>query len=141
MVSRKPIMPERVRRIAGQGFSFVPHRFLRDGFFASLTAQERNLYVFLVLAGDRNGISFYHYDTICSLLGIHLETYIEVRRTLIEKDLIAFDGTRFQVLSLPDKPIDTSRPLTTEQDLEDRDPATIAQLIASSLAEARDGER
>jgi len=140
MVSRKPIVPERVRRIAGQGFSFLPHCFLREGFFASLTAQERDLYFFLVIAGDRNGISFYHYDTICSLLGIHLETYIESRRTLIEKDLIAFDGTRFQVLSLPDKPIDKSRPLTTGQDFEDHDPATIARIIVSSLAESRDDE-
>ena len=140
MVSRKPIIPERVRRIARRGFSFLPHRFLREGFFASLTAQQRDLYIFLVLAGDRNGISFYHYDTICSLLGIHLETYIEARRTLIEKDLIAFDGTRFQVLSLPDKPIDTSRPLETRQDFEDRDPATISQIIARSLAEVREDE-
>lgn len=138
MVSRKPIIPHRVRRIAGRGFSFIPHRFLRDGFFAALSAQERDLYLFLVLAGDKNGISFYHYDTICSLLGIHLETYIEARRVLIEKELIAFDGTRFQVLSLPDKPIDirdASRPLRTRQDFEDRDPATIRQLIVSSLAD------
>ena len=137
MVSRTPIIPDRVRNIAGQGFSFIPHRFLRDGFFAALTAQERDLYMFLVLAGDRNGISFYHHDTICSLLGIYLETYIETRRTLIAKDLIAFDGTRFQVLSLPDKPIDTCQPLTTPQDFEDRDPATIRQLIVSSLAQAK----
>lgn len=140
MVSRKLIIPDRARRIAGRGFSFIPHRFLRDGFFAALTAQERDLYLFLVLAGDRNGISFYHYDTICSLLGIHLETYIETRRTLIEKNLIAFDGTRFQVLSLPDKPIDRCQPLTTQQDFEDRDPATIRQLIATSLAEAQDDD-
>ncbi len=140
MVSRKPIIPHRIRRIAGRGFSFIPHRFLRDGFFAALTAQERDLYLFLVLAGDKNGISFYHYDTICSLLGVYLETYIETRRALIEKDLIAFDGSRFQVLSLPDKPIDTCRPLATQQDFEDRDPATIRQLIVTSLAQARDDD-
>jgi len=66
---------------------------------------ERTLYLFLVLAGDRHGISFYHYDSICTLLRTSRETYIEARNALIHKDLIAFDGTRFQVLSLPDKPI------------------------------------
>ena len=134
MISREPIRTDRVRRIAGQGFSFIPHRFLRDGFFASLTANERNLYFFLVLAGDRNGISFYHYDRICSLLRLELHFYIEARNSLIHKDLIAFDGTRFQVLSLPDKPIHSSpKPLQTQQDFEDHDPATIRQIIASDL--------
>ena len=141
MISRQPIVPGRVRRIAGQGFSFIPHRFLRDGFFASLTANELNLYIFLVLAGDRHGISFYHYDKICSLLCIPLEAYIEARNALIDKDLIAFDGTRFQVLSLPDKPIHApSKPLKTEQDFEDHDPATIRQIIITDLGVGRDGE-
>lgn len=140
MVSRKPIRADRIRRIAGQGFSFIPHRFLRNGFFATLNAQERNLYIFLVLAGDRHGISFYHYDTICSLLSIPLHIYIEARNALIKKDLIAFDGTRFQVLSLPEKPVDIVKPLTAEQDFEERDPATIRQSITTSLSDAKDDD-
>jgi len=134
MISRQPIVPDRVRKIAGQGFSFFPHKFLRNGFFASLTTDERTLYLFLVLAGDRHGISFYHYDSICTLLRISLETYIEARNALIHKDLIAFDGTRFQVLSLPDKPIQQApSALTTPQDFEDHDPATIRQILVAEL--------
>ncbi|MCG8421441.1 MAG: hypothetical protein MJE77_26275 [Proteobacteria bacterium] len=134
MVSRQPIVPDRIRRIAGQGFSFIPHRFLREGFFASLTKNELNLYTFLVLAGDRHGISFYHYDRICTLLRIPLEFYIEARNALIHKDLIAFDGTRFQVLSLPKKPIHSSpKPLKTDKDFEDHDPATIRQILVTDL--------
>lgn len=141
MVSRHPIVPDRIRRIAGQGFSFVPHRFLRDGFFASLTANERSLYLFLVLAGDRHGISFYHYDRICTLLRLPLELYIEARNALIHKDLIAFDGTRFQVLSLPEKPVHiTPKPLRTPQDFEDHDPATIHQICVADLGLDRDGD-
>lgn len=134
MVTRKPIVPGRVRRIAGQGFCFIPHRFLRHGFFAALSPDERGLYFFLVLAGDRYGVSFYHYDTICALLRISLDIYIEARNALIHKDFIAFDGTRFQVLSLPDNPIDSpSKPLRTPQDFEDRDPATIRQILTAEL--------
>lgn len=114
-LQRAPICPERVRAIGDQSFAFIPHRFLREGFFASLTAHERDLYFFLVLAADRFGVSFYHYETICSLLRFPLESYLAARNALIHKDLIAFDGTRFQVLALPDRPTpDTARPRTSK---------------------------
>jgi len=104
MIKKKVLVAERVRSIDG-GFSFVPHRFLIDGFFNSLSPHELLLYFLLVLAGDRNGLSFYSYDKICTLLQMSLDQYIESRDGLIEKDLIAFDGTLFQVLDLPSKPI------------------------------------
>jgi len=101
---RAPIVPERTRRIAGQSFSFLPHRFLRDGFLSTLSRDELALYLFLVLAGNRDGVSFYRYDAICSTLQMILDDYLAARNALINKDLIAFDGTRFQVLSLPGSP-------------------------------------
>lgn len=132
-IRRAPILPQRVRSIGGQSFAFVPHRFLREGFFASLTPDELRLYFLLVLAADRNGMSFYHYDSICSLLEISVEDYVRARNVLIDKDLVAFDGTRFQVLSLPDKPrFDTPLPITRDS-AEDDDPATIRLLIRQSL--------
>ena len=141
-LSRAPIVPERVRRIDGQGFSFVPNRFLRDGFFVSLTRDELALYLFLVLAGDRNGISFYHYDSLCSILELPSERYLEVRNALIDKDLIAYDGTRFQVLSLPQRPVPRpSTPLRSAEELEDHDPLTVRRCIRESLAAADDDER
>ena len=100
MIKKKVLNPKRVRKING-GFSFIPHRFLTDGFLASLNPHELLLYFLLVLAGDRNGVSFYSYDKICTLLQMHLERYIMARDDLIDKDLIAFDGTLFQVLDLP----------------------------------------
>jgi hypothetical protein len=108
MIKKKILNPDRIRRIQG-GFSFIPHRFLTGGFLASLTPHELLLYFFLVLAGDRNGISFYSYDKICTLLQTSLDRYITARDDLIDKDLIAFDGTIFQVLELPDKPIVESK--------------------------------
>lgn len=135
---RAPILPSRVRSIGGQGFAFLPHRFLRHGFFASLTPQELRLYLLLVLAADRNGMSFYHYDSICSLLEIPLETYLHARNALIDKDLIAFDGSRFQVLSLPDTPRpENSAALVTDDDFINHDPATIRTVIQQSLGTAR----
>jgi hypothetical protein len=104
MIKKKILNPDRVRCIQG-GFSFVPHRFLADGFFASLSPHELLLYFLLVLASDRNGVSFYSYDKICTLLQMALDRYLMARDSLIDKDLIAFDGTLFQVLQLPEKPV------------------------------------
>lgn len=100
MIKKRILDPGRVRTIRG-GFSFIPHRFLTDGFFSALNADQLLLYFFLVLAADRNGLSFYSYDAICNLLQMPLEQYIQARNALIEKELIAFDGTIFQVLELP----------------------------------------
>lgn len=129
---RAPIHPERVRKIDG-GFAFVPHRFLHDGFLASLTSAEIELYFFLVVAGDRQGQSYYHYDRICALLQMDLDTYIQARNGLIEKDLVAFDGTRFQVLSLPKSPVAKMDPPLTRADHDKRDGATIRQAIVRGL--------
>lgn len=133
--TRPPIRPDRVRHTGeGRGFAFVPNRFLHDGFFASLDHRERSLYLFLVLAGDRNGVSFYSYDRICAVLELTVDEYIEVRDSLLAKDLIAFDGTRFQVLSLPATPTWPHRPpLATPDDFERDDPATVHQLVRTSL--------
>ena len=103
MIKKKVLNPNRVRCIE-RGFSFIPHRFLTDGFLASLNQRELLLYFFLVLVSDRQGLSFYSYDAICSLLQFSADDYIRARDALIEKDLIASDGTLFQVLDLPAKP-------------------------------------
>jgi hypothetical protein len=133
MIQTNPIRRDRVRKIMGS-FAFIEHRFLRDGFFTTLGHHELMLYFFLILAADRNGLSYYSYDKICSLLRISLDEYILAKDALIEKDLIAFDGYLFQVLSLPEKPcVDQPRNLTSRQDMERYDPATIGQLIGQSF--------
>jgi hypothetical protein len=130
---RAPPRPDRIR-VVERGFAFVPNRFLHDGFFAHLSHVERSLYLFLVLASDRNGVSYYGYERICSTLELTPDELVQTRNSLIDQDLIAFDGSRFQVLSLPPTPVVRHRrPLTTVQDFEEHDPLTVRQLIRSSL--------
>lgn len=100
MIRKKVLVPERVRRI-DKSFCFIPHRFLTDGFLQALTRHELALYLFLVLASDRNGLSFYSDRSICAILGLKESDYVFARSSLIHKDLIVYDGTLFQVLSLP----------------------------------------
>lgn len=126
---RNLLVSNRVRQINGS-FAFIEHRFLRHGFWASLGHHELLLYFFLVLVSDRQGLSFYSYDKICSLLAINVDEYIMARDNLINKDLIAFDGTFFQVLSLPQIPVDlVARLLKNREDMATSDPATIGQII------------
>jgi hypothetical protein len=99
-IEKIPIKPDRIRRINGS-FAFVEHTFLRKGYWACLGHQELLLYFFLVLVSDKQGLSYYGYERICEILRIHLDQFLSARDSLIEKDLIAFDGTVFQVLSLP----------------------------------------
>ena len=103
MIRKKVLDPERIRQIHG-GFSFIPHRFLTGGFLESLSAAQLLLYIFLVLAADRHGLSYYSGERICRLLQLSAEQYESARTALIDKELIAFDGTLFQVLELPATP-------------------------------------
>jgi hypothetical protein len=134
MISKKIINPHRLRHIEG-GFSFIPHRFLTDGFLSSLSQKELLLYFFLILASDRYGLSFYSYDVICSYLDLCMEEYIQARDGLLKKDLIAFDGTLFQVLDLPESPIE-SPSRKTARNPDRQKSSQIAALIQQSLWEA-----
>jgi len=132
MIKKKVLNPERIRHIDG-GFSFIPHRFLADGFLASLSQKELLLYLFLTLASDRKGLSFYSYDAICTLLQLNLDQYVEARNSLIDKDLIAFDGTLFQVLDLPANPIAGPTPKTVSDFDQEETVYPIAQLLKQTF--------
>lgn len=132
MIERTPLCPQRVRKITGS-FAFIEHRFIRNGFFTSLTHHELLLYVFLVLVGDRNGLSYYSYDKICTVLRMCVDDYILARDALIKKDLIAFDGHFFQVLSLPKTPVISIRKFLKPEEMAQKDPATVHRVIRESL--------
>ncbi len=106
---RTPIRADRVRQIDGS-FAFLPHRFLRDGFWASLDHHELRLYVLLVLVADRQGMSFYFDDRLAAILRLVLDDFLAARAGLLRKDLVAYDqvGPRYQVLSLPPRPVVTT---------------------------------
>jgi hypothetical protein len=137
-IEKKPIDPCRIRKISGS-FAFVEHRFLRDGFWASLDHHQLLLYLFLVMVADRNGLSYYSYDRICTLLRICVDEYILARDALIDNDLIAFDGSLFQVLSLPENNVLFSlTALKNREEMGQYDPATIHNLIIRSLGKGHD---
>ena len=133
------IVPDRVRKIEGS-FSFIPHNFVTDGFFAALTKNELLLYFLLVIVGDRQGLSYYSQDRLAVMLKMPLDDLMCARNNLIDKSLIAFDGFQFQVLSLPKEPITIqSKPLRTEDDFLENDSLTIRKHISQQFSEHKEG--
>lgn len=102
---------DRVRKIEGS-FSWIDHRFITGGFLQDLSTIEILLYLFLVAVSDRNGISFYHDDRVCSILKIPLTSLGEARQSLIMRSLIAYEPPLYQVLSLP---LELIRPPSKEE--------------------------
>ena len=67
-------------------------------------------------------------DSICTLLQMAMDQYLQARNALIQKDLIDFDGTIFQVLDLPLVAL-TSNSSTKSKSLQ------FKQLLQSTLKE------
>jgi hypothetical protein len=74
------------------------------------------LYLFLVLAADRNGVSFYRKEKICDALNLDFGQFEVARDRLIDMKLIAFEGYTmlspngyYQVLPIEAKATDPGR--------------------------------
>ena len=82
--------PQRVRRIE-KSFAWIDHRLLRSGYLQVMTHQEQSLYLFLALAADRHGVSFYRKEKICDALGLDWGDFEVARDRLMDLKLIAFE--------------------------------------------------
>jgi len=81
--------PQRLRRIQ-HSFAWVDHRLLRSGFLQTMSHQDQSLYLFLALAADRNGVSFYRKEKACDVLGLDFGQFEVARDRLIDMGLVAF---------------------------------------------------
>ena len=101
--------PQRVRRIE-KSFAWIDHRLLRNGFLPVMTHEDQSLYLFLVLAADRNGVSFYRKEKICECLGLDFQQFEVAKDRLVGLKLIAFQpytppfALLFHLLSTCKKP-------------------------------------
>jgi hypothetical protein len=90
----QPPRPDRRRCIRGS-FSWIDHRFLREGFDQGLTRLEKLLYFVLVAVSNQDGVSFYSDARLAELLDIRFP------HELVVRDLIAYADGIYQVLNLP----------------------------------------
>ena len=96
MPSYRIPQPQRVRKIE-RSFAWIDHRLLREGYLPVMTHPEQALYLFLALAADRNGVSFYRKEKISDALGLDDGQFQIARDRLVDLGLIAFEP--YSVLS------------------------------------------
>jgi hypothetical protein len=97
----QPPRPDRRRSIRGS-FSWIDHRFLREGFDQGLTRLEKLFYFLLVAVSNQDGVSFYSDARLAELLDIRFPHELAgARKELVARDLIAYEGGIYQVLDLP----------------------------------------
>ena len=103
MPRSRPQPPRPDRRRSNRGtFSWIDHRFLREGFDQGLTRLEKLLYFILVAVSNQDGVSFYSDARLAELLDIRFSHELEAARSeLVARDLIAYEGGIYQVLDLP----------------------------------------
>lgn len=97
LVERRPIDPNRVRRIR-DGFSWIDRRFVRDEWIDRLSRDEILLYLFLTTVADRFGLSWYSDRRTAAILGV--EDVEAARTTLGERGLVLYEAPVYQVLDL-----------------------------------------
>jgi len=106
----QPPQPDRIRSIHGS-FSWIDHRFFRQGFDQGLTRMEKLLYLVLIAVSNRDGVSFYSDERLAELLEIqHPHELTGARNELVVRDLIAFEQGIYQVLDLPHRPANPRPP-------------------------------
>lgn len=99
----RPIRPERIRQLPGKGslgFSWIDRRLFREGYLGGLSSEAGLLYLFLITAADREGMSFYGARGIAERTGLPSYAIEGLRDELIGADLVAYQAPFYQVLSL-----------------------------------------
>lgn len=106
MVSKHPIVPERVRKVPRQ-FSWIDHRLVRDRHIERIGHPAAALYLFLVTVADAAGLSYYSDRSICRRLAMDPSILQQSRADLTAAGLIAWQSPLYQVLSLdsPTRPV------------------------------------
>jgi len=103
MTFKHLICPEKRRRLP-KSFSWLDHRLARSGQLNKCSSEALALYLFLVIVGDADGLSYYSDATLCSRLPLTTEKLPAARKNLIRVGLIAYQAPLYQVLNLDAMP-------------------------------------
>ena len=99
MVTKRILVPTRLRRPPATGWSWVDRRFAARA-QPSVSRDAVLMYFFLTAVADQNGLSFYGDGTLAALLRMSLPDLVQARDELLAHDLIAHES-RFDPGLLP----------------------------------------
>lgn len=99
--------PDLVRR-PPRSFAWLDHRLLRDGHLETMEHEQIALYFFLVLAANRDGVSYYRRERICRVLSLEFLEFDRALRGLVSRGYVAYKPRSsrdpngfYQVLPVP----------------------------------------
>ena len=98
-IEKFPVKAGRTRRIP-EGFGWVDHRLVRDGYLRECTTDGAALYLVLVTVADQDGLSYYGESLLCAMLGWSRIRLEKARSNLEEADLVAWSDPIYQVLEI-----------------------------------------
>ena len=99
---RRPTVPCPTRvRVLERPFGWLPLRLVTEGTWARLSAAAQQLYAFLALVADRQGVSFYGEARLTGRLHRSPAELRAARDELRARDLLAFARGTYQLLALP----------------------------------------
>jgi len=81
-------------------FSWVDQQLVSQRHLARCSVGAWGLYLFLLAAGDRRGLSYYSDASACGLLSLCDDELCRLRAELCAADMIAYRKPLYQVLSL-----------------------------------------
>lgn len=102
-MEKRVLEPKRLRRVPRQ-FGWADHRLLLDRHLERCTAAAWGLYLFLVVAGDAQGLSYYSDAAVCRILSLTPNVLTKLRQELLTAELLAYQKPLYQVLSI-EKPL------------------------------------
>jgi hypothetical protein len=102
MIQKQVLVPDRVRRPPREGWSWIDRRFLREH-APRLSHEAIFVYLFLAAVSDQKGLSFYSDASIAVRLRMGEQAVVRARDELVCEDLVAYQSSLTQVLSLPDR--------------------------------------
>ena len=110
--------PKKIRKIESS-FAWIDHRLVRNAYLQVMTHDDMVLYLFLILAADRNGVSFYRKEKICEAISLDYNQFEIAKDRLVNMKLVAFEGYSvlspngyYQVLPIEAKAPDYSKQIT-----------------------------
>jgi hypothetical protein len=83
-----------------KSYSIIDHQLLHGGYLERMSHESMNLYLFLVLVGDRNGKSYYSETRIMQLLRLDDRQIEKARQELIQEGLIAYESPYWRVKTI-----------------------------------------
>jgi hypothetical protein len=80
----------------------IDRRWIPERWLERLQQEEVLLYVFLALAGDKNGMSYWHPETIAERLALDVRRVETARHGLLQYGLVLFRYPKWQIIDLPE---------------------------------------